>query len=194
MITTTRAGIFIFALVVLLGPLYTVQKYSFVSNLISELGAQHTPNNFIMISAFIALGGGIAFDGIKRFRKPILPFILYGLSMALVGIFPHKPIDATINYNALYHDLHGINASIAGTLMTIGLLWQGFVMNGLHRIICFYMAGVSIIFPIFMLSFPNYQGIIQRVIYFQILGWVWFKYQDVLANQSLSLTPKIRRT
>ena len=46
MITPTRVGIVVFALAVLLGPLYTVDEYSTVTNLISELGAQHTPNNF----------------------------------------------------------------------------------------------------------------------------------------------------
>ena len=49
MITSTKVGIIVFALAVLLGPLYTVDEYSIVTNLVSELGAQHTPNNFIMI-------------------------------------------------------------------------------------------------------------------------------------------------
>ena len=57
MISLTRIGIAIFTLSVVLGPLYTVPDYSVVSNLISELGDQHTQNNFIMIIGFIALGG-----------------------------------------------------------------------------------------------------------------------------------------
>ena len=182
MITLTQAGILAFALAVIFGPLYTVDEYSVVSNLISELGAQHTQNNFIMIGAFIALGGGILFDSLKRFHVSLLPFILFGLFMAIVGVFPHKPLNPSLNFNEMYHSLHGIIASVAGTLITVGLIWQGFRTNGVHRIICFYMAAVCLIFPVLMLSFPNYQGIIQRVMYIQVLGWLWVRYPSVLAE------------
>ena len=126
-----------------------------------------------MIGAFIALGGGILFDSIKRFHVSLLPFILYGLLMVIVGFFPHKPINPSLNFNEMYHNLHGIFASIAGTLLTVGLIWQGFRTNKVQRAICFYMAAVCLIFPVLMLSFPNYQGIIQRVMYLQIFGWLW---------------------
>jgi hypothetical protein len=79
MITFTRVGIAIFTLAVVFGPLYTVAQYSVVTNLISELGAQHTQNNLIMIIAFVLLGGGIAIDGVRTFRVALLPFILFSL-------------------------------------------------------------------------------------------------------------------
>jgi hypothetical membrane protein len=190
MVTLTRVGIAIFALAVVFGPLYTVDEYSVVSNLISELGAQHTQNNFIMIIAFVLLGGSIVIDGARRFRIALLPFILFGLAMAVVGLYPHKPIDAGLNFNATYHNLHGIIASIAGTVITVGFIWQGLKTDGRQRIICFYMAGVAILFPILMLTFPNYQGITQKIMYLQMLGWLWIKYPIILANQALNLTGK----
>ena len=178
----TRIGIAIFTLAVVLGPLYTVADYSVVSNLISELGAQHTQNNFIMIIAFIALGGCIAIDGSRPFRLALLPFILFGLAMAIVGIFPHKPLDTTINYNSTFHDIHGIMASIAGTVITIGFIWQGFRNKGSQRMVCFYLAAVAIVFPLLMLKIPDFQGIIQRLMYLQILAWLWMKYPNLLAT------------
>jgi hypothetical membrane protein len=190
MVTLTRVGIAIFALAVVFGPLYTVDEYSVVSNLISELGAQHTQNNFIMIIAFVLLGGSIVIDGARRFRIALLPFILFGLAMAVVGLYPHKPIDAGLNFNATYHNLHGIIASIAGTVITVEFIWQGLKTDGRQRIICFYMAGVAILFPILMLTFPNYQGITQKIMYLQMLGWLWIKYPIILANQALNLTGK----
>jgi hypothetical protein len=54
------------------------------------------------------------------------------------------------------------------------------------------LAGVSLGFPILMLSFPKYQGIIQRIMYLQILGWIWIKYPITLTNQALQLTAKGR--
>jgi len=43
MITPTQVGILAFALAVIFGPLYTVDEYSVVSNLISELGDEGRP-------------------------------------------------------------------------------------------------------------------------------------------------------
>ena len=51
----TKISILLFALIVLLGPIYTVKGYSAISNLISELGAQKTENNYIMIVGFLIL-------------------------------------------------------------------------------------------------------------------------------------------
>lgn len=188
MVTPTQAGILAFALAVMAGPLYAVSEYSAVSNLISELGAQHTQNNFIMIAAFAVLGGGIILDGLKRFHVSLLPFILYGSCMAVVGLFPHKPINPHLDFNATVHDLHGIIAGIAGTFITVGFVWQGLRAGGGHRIICFYMGGVALVFPVLILRFPNYQGIIQRVMYVQVLGWLWARYPAGLVN------PAVRRT
>ena len=112
MVTFTRIGITVFALTALCGPLYTVNEYSVVSNVISELGAQLTQNNFIMIIGFFLLGGGILIDGIKHFRVSLLPFLFFGLAMSIVGLFPHKPLDASLNFNSLYHNLHGIIAAL----------------------------------------------------------------------------------
>lgn len=188
MITLTRLGIAIFAIAAVAGPLYTVQEYSVISDLISELGAQNTKNNYIMITAFMILGGSIAVDGVRKFHVSLLPFILFGLAMAVVGVFPHKPLNPSLAYNPTYHQLHGIMASVAGTVITVGFAWQGFRTHKMQRAVCFYVALVAMIFPVLMLSFPGYQGIIQRIMYIQILGWVWVKYPDTLAKQPLHRT------
>lgn len=155
MIRPTRVGIIVFSLAVLLGPLYTAEEYSIISDLVSELGAQHTPNNFIMICAFITFGVGIVLDGVRMFQIPLLPFILFGLAMAIVEVFPHKPLDSSQGFSVIYHDLHGIVASIVDVAITVGFIWQGF-RSGRQRINCFYMALVATIFPILMLSIPEH--------------------------------------
>ena len=113
--------------------------------------------------------------------------------MVVVGVFPHKPIDATINFNDTFHILHGIIASVAGILITIGFIWQGFRTNGRQRVICFYMAAIAILFPILMLTIPYYRGIIQRIMYLQVFGWLWMKYPIIFAKQSLYSAPEQQR-
>ena len=172
----TRIGIVIFACAALLGPLFTVREYSVISNVISQLGAQHAQNNFIIVIGFVALGGGISIDGLRYFKVSLIPFILFGVAMAIVGFFPHKPLDPSIAFNSTHHNLHGIIASIAGTAITIGFIWQGIRARGNQKIICFYMALISFGLPLLMLALPHYQGLIQRVMYLQILSWMWFRY------------------
>ena len=176
MITQTRIGIIIFAIAILLGPIYTVDGYSTVANLVSELGAQQTKNNFIMIIAFIIMGGCIVSDGVRNFHISKIPFIVFGLAMAVVGLFPHRPLDMSISFNSTYHAIHGIIATIAGTAITVGFIWNGFRTNTRKKIVCFYMALVATIFPVLMVSFPENMGAIQRLMYLQILGWTWFEY------------------
>ena len=173
----TRISIIIFVIVVSAGPLYTIDNYSHIANLISELGAQQTKNNFIMIIGFLVLGLGILIDSYKKMSYPIVPFALFGIFMAMAGIFPHKPVGSSISYNHLFHSLHSISATLAGISISIGFVWQGLLsLNKKQKVICFYLAVACFIFPMLMLSMTDYQGIIQRIMYLQIFTWLWVMF------------------
>jgi len=183
----TRISIIVFVLVVLLGPIYTVDNYSHISNLISELGAQNTKNNFIMIIGFLVLGFGVLIDAYKRMSYSIIPFALFGLFMAMAGIFPHKPIDSNIPYNATAHSLHSLSATLAGISISAGFIWQGFLSRSkIQKAICFYLAIACFVFPMLMLSMNNYQGILQRIMYLQVFTWLWVMFPvRTMAKKSL---------
>jgi len=55
------------------------------------------------------------------------------------------------------------------------------------------MAAVAMFFPMLMLFFENYQGLIQRVMYLQVLGWLWMKYPTLLPDQTPHPGAKGRR-
>ena len=173
----TRLGIAIFAVAVVAGPLYTVPNYSPAANLISELGAQNTPHNYIMVVAFAALGAGIVVDGLRRFHRALIPFVVFGFFMALVGLFGHKPINPGVPYTAWAHAAHGALATAAGISITVGFTWQAFRQPGAgRRLAAALLAVVSLALPLAMLSFPAYQGAIQRVMYFLVFLWLWAYY------------------
>ena len=173
----TRLGIAIFAAAVVAGPLYTVPGYSAVGNLISELGAQNTPRNYLMSAAFVALGAGIVADGLRDFHRALAPFIAFGLFMALVGFFGHKPIDPAVPYATWAHTAHGALATAAGIAITAGFAWQGVRQQypG-RRVVAASLAVASLALPLAMLSFPAYQGAIQRVMYLLVFSWIWACY------------------
>ena len=187
MINTTRISIAVFVIIVLVGPLYTTDNYSHITNLISELGAQQTKNNFIMITGFLTLGLGILIDSYKIKSYPIIPFALFGIFMAMAGIFPHKPIDPNISYNHTSHSLHSLSATLAGISMSIGFMWQGFLaLTRTQKAMCFYLAIACFVFPMLMLALSDYQGLLQRSMYLQVFAWLWVMFPTkTISNRSL---------
>jgi hypothetical membrane protein len=182
----TRIGILLFAVASLVGPLYTVDGYRSVANLISQLGAQNTQNNYIMIVGFIVLGIGLIADGFRNFSKPKIPFILFGLCMVLAGIMAHKPLDPTVPYSELMHQAHGALATLAGISITAGLLWQAFIVSKpLSRTIALILAILCLVLPLCMLAFQDIQGLIQRLMYLLMFTWIWVNYPGkIVASRS----------
>lgn len=172
-----KIGIILFGLAIILGPLYTVENYSLLSNTISELAAQKTPNNFIAILGFIAFGSGIIIEWMRQPSKITLPFLFFGIFMILAGLLPHKPIDPSLPYSITTDQLHSLMASASGIAITIGFLWSGIRSQGAKvRVFNLYMVIICVILPLIMVATPEYQGITQRLMYFQVFIWFWFFY------------------
>lgn len=173
--TATRIGILGFSATILLGPLYSVDAYNVVSNTISQLGAQATPNNFIAIGGFVSFGAGICIDWLRHRSWRTVPFLLFGLFIAAAGLFPHKPIGAGIPYDSGIHELHSILASAGGMAVTMGFIVQGILAKSRRaKSLAFYLAAICFLLPMGMFSWPAYQGLIQRVMFLQVFAWLWF--------------------
>jgi hypothetical protein len=179
-VSPTRAGLLLFSAAVLAGPWYTVDGYSVVRNVVSELGAQHTPNSLVMVAGFLALGGGIVADGLRNFQRMAVPFIAFGVFMGLAGLFAHKPLDPSVPFTEALHAAHSVLASLAGVSVTVGLIWYGVrVGRSWRRTVALALAALCVALPLAMLAFPAYQGLIQRVMYLLIFAWVWVFFPDL---------------
>ncbi len=173
-VSLTRAGLLLFSAAVLAGPWYTVDGYSVVRNVVSELGAQHTPNNLIMVSGFLALGIGLVADGLRNFQRMAIPFMAFGAFMGLAGFFAHKPLDPNVPFTEAAHAAHSVLASLAGISVTVGLIWYGVrAGRSWRRTASLALAVLCVALPLAMLAFPGYQGLIQRVMYLLIFAWLW---------------------
>lgn len=178
---STRLGILIFTAATMAGPWYTVEEYSPVRNVISQLGAQNTPNSLIMVAGFLALGIGIVVDGVRRFSKPVIPFIAFGLFMGLAGLIAHKPISPAVAFSELIHQAHSILATLAGISITVGLLWQAALVSTFRlRALTITLAILCFILPLCMLAFQDIQGLIQRIMYLLVFIWLWTYYPCML--------------
>ena len=189
--SSTRIGILVFTAAALAGPWYTVEEYSPVSNVISQLAAQNTSNSFIMAAGFLALGIGIVVDGVSRFSKPTIPFIAFGLFMGLAGLLAHKPISPDVGFNEFIHQAHSSLATLAGISITVGLLWQAALLSTFRlRAMTISLALLCLILPLCMLAFQDIQGLIQRIMYLFVFVWLWVYYPLMLqTSKKLEVIP-----
>ncbi len=76
---------------------------------------------------------------------------------------------------------------LAGISITIGFVWQGVLSKQIaSKLICFHLAIVCFAFPVLMLKIPEYRGLVQRLMYVQVLGWIALQYPEkIMADKTL---------
>jgi hypothetical membrane protein len=175
----TRIAIVVFVTAVVLGPLYTAPGYSPIANTISQLAAQNTPHNYLMAISFLILGAAIIFEGVTRFRGPLVPFIAFGAFFGAAGVFGHRPISGDVPYSSWVDATHSALATLSGVALTLGFMWQALrARSAAHRLLSATLAAVCVVFPLLMLNASVYQGAIQRAMYLIIFAWLWAYYPN----------------
>lgn len=166
----------VFLSFIILAHIFSSGEYSFTKNTISDLGAQGYGKKLIMQAGFllfgITLSTGIILNGL---RLNNVLFLVYGLCVALTGVFCTKPFahQETINYSQLYSGLHSIFAQVAGITFSIGVFIQWFMeknqdIKWKHLLFFSLIIGCSLVFGLI----KNYQGITQRVLYLISFWWL----------------------
>jgi len=172
-----RYGLLLCLLAILSGPLYTEPGYSTIQHSISELAAQNTDNAWIMRLGLLALSVATIWG---YAMKPILrnaPFAIFGIFMALSALLPHKPFIAGRPYSELLDIAHSAASSLAGFSAVVGFLVLAFATDRTaDKLICGSLAVLYTALPLGMLAFPQYQGILQRTIFFSFIIWAFFRY------------------
>jgi hypothetical membrane protein len=150
------------------------QHYDWTKNTISDLGAQGYEKKLIMQIGFLAFGvilaTGIFLNGLSWRTAPIL---IYGISVALTGIFCTKPFTDLPSFSIIDSRFHSAFAQIAGVTFSIGILVQIFFStnNNLkytHLLFFIIVVGLSASFGLV----KNYQGIAQRLLYLTSFLWL----------------------
>lgn len=173
----TRTAILLFVAAVALGPLYTVDGYSPVSNVISELAAQNTPRGYIMAIAFVLMGASVVVEGATAFRRSLIPFMAFGLFFGAAGLFGHRPIAPGWSYSEWVDATHSGLATASGIALTIGFAWQAVLAREtIYRWTAGTLALACVGMPLLMLWQPSFQGVVQRAMYSMVFGWLWAYY------------------
>lgn len=158
----------IMIVVIFVLPSYTTQEYSILENTTSQLGAQSTPNAWIMNAVFISLGfftmiAALLYLQSLWFHKVIL--IIFGLSLIMTALYRHAPISLELSFNPREDDLHSVFASVCGYSFVIFAIAISFVEKTSHRPILTLAVGIgAAMLSLAMFLVPGYMGVWQRII------------------------------
>lgn len=164
----------VFVVFIVIAHIFASDNYDWTKNTISDLGAQGYNRKVIMQVGLLAFGlvlaSGLLLNGLAWRTTPIL---VYGLCVALTGIFCTRPFAGTESYSAMESTLHSAFAQIAGLAFSIGILTQVFFTQdtkskSVHTVFFVLVIGISAAFGLL----KNYQGIAQRLLYLTSFIWL----------------------
>ena len=169
-------------LVIFILPFYSAEGYSVVHNTTSELGAQHTPNAWIMNVVFAALGLFSILEGWKHlgryyFHKGTL--VLFGGALILAALFRHEPLDPNLPYDVRENELHSIFATLTGFGFTLFAISVGFIKPTLkEKTIPITIGVVATLLSGLMFTVDEFRGIWQRLIFILSFGWMIWEFHS----------------
>jgi len=172
---STRIGVFFAILAIVVSPLFAAPGYSILEHSISELGAQMTPNAWIMNFGFLLFGLGILVDAVRRLRDAPLgaiSFIVFGMSMMFNGVFSHRPIDPDIPYDLLEDQLHSMFSGGVGVAFAVGTLCFAFAEEDRRaKVACVLASAAAVLIPLCMVIYSEVAGLLQRIMF--AISFVW---------------------
>ncbi len=156
-------------------PIFSFEGYSIIRNTTSHLGAQGSPNAWIMNLLFITLGLTslrIVLSSKVYFHQMIGSF--FGVSLLLTGLFRHGSLIDPSTSNLLLDQMHSIFATTTGISFVFLSFGHAFMTKARQKIAGFLLGIISTLISFGMMIFPDYMGLLQRLMFILAFGWLFF--------------------
>ncbi len=156
-------------------PFYSAEGYSIMKHTTSHLGAQNSPNAWIMNTVFFLLGITCILESwlhLKRFWFHKTLLIIFGSGLILVAFFQHAPIIGGIPYSILEDTVHSIFATVVGASFTVFAFSAAYIENTTRRrVLALGVGFVAIVLSMLMFSVADLAGLWQRIMF--IISFIW---------------------
>ncbi len=178
-------------LVIFILPFYSIENYHIIRNTTSQLGAQNTPNAWIMNMTFVMLGILSIVSGwaiLKGFYFHRTVLLIFGISLMLTAVFRHAPISADLLYNVKHDQLHSFFASLTGFSFTLFAISTAFINeNKWHRVLAILVGILATVLSILMFNILEWAGLFQRFIFMISFGWMIYLFHRLSGKNRISL-------
>ena len=135
-----------------------------------------------MNSVFILLGLGsigLGYKPLKGFIFHQIALLFFGLGLSLTGIFSLAPIDESMDYNLLHHELHSIFASVTGFSFTLLAISTAFIEKSIQaKTIAVAIGLLATLWSLLIFQNPSFAGIWQRCIFVFCIGWMLYTFHN----------------
>jgi hypothetical membrane protein len=173
----------ILILVMFILPFFTAKGYSIISNTTSQLGAQKTPNSWIMNGTFALMGLTSIYAGWSHysqwFHKILL--LIFGISLVFTAIYSHAPINSDLIFSTKEDELHSLFASITGFSFTVLAIATGLIKKETSELFLPIIIGIlATVLSLMMFKIENYMGIWQRLLFIISFGWLVYEFKNEL--------------
>lgn len=159
----------------LLLPIFSFSTYSILSNTTSHLGAQGSPNAWIMNVTFIILG----LNTTRVLFKIKMPYIqitgtVFGVSLMMTGVFQHASFIPNYNTSIWQDQLHSLFATTTGIAFIALSFGYAFIGKERLRYTGIILGVLATALSIGMGLLPDYMGIFQRIMFYLSFFWIYF--------------------
>lgn len=180
LILAAVAGLMLLLIFVL--PLFSFPGYSVARNSILELGAQFSPNAWIINVAIALFSAASVIAGWKYFEGFILHrimLVLFGISLMLLAVFNHAPVNTAIRYNITESGLNSYFAASAVLSFTTLTIATGFILERQRERMMAVVSGVMVLI-LSILSSESVQlaGIWQRLMFITASAWMIINFNS----------------
>jgi hypothetical membrane protein len=162
-------------------PVYSTPEYSIIGNTLSQLGAQNTPNAWIMNFTFVSLGIGSIIAGWRYFDGfafQRLFLILFGISLTLAAFFNHAPVNTLIPYKIPEDGWHSYFMFTNGLTFVILTVSTAFILdNQTDRLLTTAVVVLVIFLSILMTEVARMTGVWQRLFFIISFGWMIYSFK-----------------
>lgn len=174
----------VFLMVATFLPTISFDGYSILRHTTSHLGAQGSPYAWVMNTVFFLLGVYAICIAIGS-KIPYVQLIgtIFGLSLLMTGVFQHAPLIEGHAVNIFHDTMHSIFASTTGFSFTLLAIGHAFMTSKMQRYVALTMGLVATIIPILMITFPDYMGLSQRIMFVTAFLWLFFYFKPSSKHQ-----------
>lgn len=159
-------------------PYYSAEGYSPLLHTTSHLGAQHSPNAWIMNAVFILLGISCVAEAwlrLKGYWVHKILLSLFGAGLIFVALFRHRPLADAVPYSLFGDSMHSVFASAVGVSFTVFAVSAAFVEQGAFRkALALLTALMSVGFSVLMVAAADLTGLWQRALFILSFAWLLF--------------------
>ena len=163
-------------LVITMLPAFSAEGYSLLRHTTSQLGAQNTPNAWVMNVVFVALGVAVVLEswwGLGGYRFQQIVLIIFGLSLILTAVFRHAPITEGVAFSASADNWHSVFATLVGFSFTLFAVSAAFIPAAMkRRLLALFMAAVATLLSLLIFQVPQLAGIWQRTMFVVSFAWL----------------------